>query len=221
MTEQTRSVGRVRPATASTAVAVGSLVAVVVGVATVGVHGPSASATVPTSASASASASVPRPSAADCGSDDAREADIRTPASPASRVSKAYGALKNDPKPAPKPAPRPVAAVIVYAKGQLGKPYRWGGVGPRGFDSAGLVMRAWGAAGVNLPRSSWEQSLAGTPTTRSGLVPGDIVLSHRGAHVVLYIGGGRVIHAPRPGTRVTIAPLPPSSQVVAYRHIGS
>ncbi|MEU5029098.1 C40 family peptidase [Streptomyces milbemycinicus] len=219
MTEQTRSVGRVRPATASTAVAVGSLVAVVVGVATVGVHGPSASAsaTVPTSASAS----VPRPSAADCGSDDAREADIRTPASTASRVSKAYGAPKNDPKPAPKPAPRPVAAVIVYAKGQLGKPYRWGGVGPRGFDSAGLVMRAWGAAGVNLPRSSWEQSLAGTPTTRSGLVPGDIVLSHRGAHVVLYIGGGRVIHAPRPGTRVTIAPLPPSSQVVAYRHIGS
>ncbi|MFK4269586.1 NlpC/P60 family protein [Streptomyces milbemycinicus] len=139
MTEQTRSVGRVRPATASTAVAVGSLVAVVVGVATVGVHGPSASATVPTSASAS----VPRPSAADCGSDDAREADIRTPASPASRVSKAYGAPKNDPK----PAPRPVAAVIVYAKGQLGKPYRWGGVGPRGFDSAGLVMRAWGPPG--------------------------------------------------------------------------
>ncbi|WP_143675819.1 MULTISPECIES: C40 family peptidase [Streptomyces] len=218
MTEQTRSVGRVRPATASTAVAVGSLVAVVVGVATVGVHGPTA--TLSASASASASASTPRLSAADCGSDDAREADIRTPASPASpasRVSKAYGA----PKTAPKTAPRPVAAVIVYAKGQLGKPYRWGGVGPRGFDSAGLVMRAWGAAGVNLPRSSWEQSLAGTPTTRSGLVPGDIVLSHRGAHVVLYIGGGRVIHAPRPGTRVTIAPLPPSSQVVAYRHIGS
>ncbi|MDX3228384.1 hypothetical protein [Streptomyces sp. ME19-01-6] len=87
--------------------------------------------------------------------------------------------------------------------------------------STAAVLSPTSAPRPVLPRGSWEQSRAGTPTTRSGLVPGDIVLSDRGGHVVLHIGGGRVIHAPRPGTRVTIAPLPPSSQVVAYRHIGS
>ncbi|MGW7362504.1 hypothetical protein ACWGI8_03555 [Streptomyces sp. NPDC054841] len=44
-----------------------------------------------------------------------------------------------------------------------------------------------------------------------------------GGHVQLCIGNGngKVVHAPRPGSTVTIAPLPPSSQVVAYRHISA
>ncbi|MFI2764310.1 NlpC/P60 family protein [Streptomyces echinatus] len=120
-----------------------------------------------------------------------------------------------------KPAKSSAAnAAITYARHQLGKPYVWGGTGPGSFDCSGLVMRAWQAAGVTLPRTTWGQIHAGTATTRSRLVPGDLVLSYGGGHVGLYIGNGRVIHAPRPGTVVTVAPLPNSARVVAYRHIG-
>ncbi|MFG2291014.1 NlpC/P60 family protein [Streptomyces sp. NPDC048595] len=117
-----------------------------------------------------------------------------------------------------KPTKSAVSA-LAYARAQLGKPYVWGGVGPGGFDCSGLVMRAWQAAGVTLPRTTWGQIHAGTATTRSGLVPGDLVLSYGGGHVGLYIGDGQVIHAPRPGTVVTVAPLPDSAHVMAYRHI--
>ncbi|GAA3484811.1 C40 family peptidase [Streptomyces yanii] len=109
--------------------------------------------------------------------------------------------------------------VITYARAQLGKPYIWGGTGPRGFDCSGLVMRAWLAAGVKLPRTTWGQIHAGAATSRARLVPGDLVLSYGGGHVGLYIGNGKVIHAPRPGSTVTVAPLPDRGKVVAYRHI--
>ncbi|MEE4422436.1 C40 family peptidase [Streptomyces bugieae] len=128
-------------------------------------------------------------------------------------------------QPATTPTARPArptrsaAGAVAYARAQLGKPYVWGGAGPRGFDCSGLVMRAWQAAGVTLPRTTWGQIHAGTATTRSRLVPGDLVLSYGGGHVGLYIGDGQVIHAPRPGTVVTVAPLPDLAHVVAYRHI--
>ncbi|MEU5638953.1 NlpC/P60 family protein [Streptomyces milbemycinicus] len=136
-------------------------------------------------------------------------------------------ARKSAEKPAEKPAQKPAkkhsegraTKAIAYARAQLGKPYIWGGAGPRGFDCSGLVMRAWQSAGVTLPRTTWSQIHAGTATTRGRLVPGDLVLSYGGGHVGLYIGGGRVIHAPRPGATVTIASLPDPGNVVAYRHI--
>ncbi|WP_318216632.1 NlpC/P60 family protein [Streptomyces sp. SCL15-6] len=131
-----------------------------------------------------------------------------------------------DAQPSPRSTHEPAAGaksapdtVIAYAKNQLGKPYVWGGTGPRGFDCSGLVMRAWETAGVKLPRTTWGQIRAGSATTRGRLVPGDLVLSYGGGHVGLYIGKGRVIHAPRPGTTVTVAPLPAPGDVVAYRHI--
>ncbi|MER6015979.1 NlpC/P60 family protein [Streptomyces bluensis] len=119
-------------------------------------------------------------------------------------------------EPAAKPAP---STVIAYARAQLGKPYVWGGTGPRGFDCSGLVMRAWQQAGVKLPRTTWGQVGAGTPTTRGKLVPGDLVISYGGGHVQLYIGDGKVIHAPRSGRTVTVAPLTDPSDVLSYRHI--
>lgn len=120
---------------------------------------------------------------------------------------------------APAPGTGQGAKAVAYAKEQLGKPYSWGGVGPRGFDCSGLVMRAWQKAGVTLPRTTWQQTGAGRAATRSTLIPGDLVLSNGGGHVALYLGKGKVIHAPRPGTTVTIAPLPPQSQITAYRHV--
>ncbi|MFD7291109.1 C40 family peptidase [Streptomyces sp. NPDC059863] len=111
------------------------------------------------------------------------------------------------------------AEAIGYARAQLGKPYAWGGTGPRGYDCSGLVMRAWAAAGVDLPRTTWSQRHAGKATTRAGLVPGDLIISNNGGHVQLYIGDGKVIHAPGTGRTVTTTQLPNPSTVVSYRHI--
>ncbi|WP_405807738.1 hypothetical protein OG729_21840 [Streptomyces sp. NBC_00210] len=60
---------------------------------------------------------------------------------------------------------------------------------------------------------------AGEVTTRARLVPGDLVISYGGGHVALYIGDGKVSHAPRPGRTVTVASLAAPSSVVGYRHI--
>ncbi|TXL84565.1 peptidoglycan endopeptidase [Streptomyces sp. IB2014 016-6] len=125
--------------------------------------------------------------------------------------------MKKDPKKeAPKSRAKPVVA---FARAQLGKPYVWGGTGPRGYDCSGLVMRAWEKAGVQLPRTTWGQVKAGRATTRGKLVPGDLIISNNGGHVQLYIGDGKVIHAPGKGRTVTTAPLPDPSGVDSYRHI--
>lgn len=129
---------------------------------------------------------------------------------------------KSDPpkKKTPKEAPRSGAkAAVAFARAQLGKLYVWGGTGPNGYDCSGLVMRAWEKAGVKLPRTTWGQVKAGKPTTRDELVPGDLIISNNGGHVQLYVGDGKVIHAPGKGRTVTTAPLPNHSGVVAYRHI--
>ncbi|MFD5899837.1 NlpC/P60 family protein [Streptomyces sp. NPDC060366] len=124
---------------------------------------------------------------------------------------------KKDPK---KEAPKSGAkAVVAFARAQLGKPYVWGGTGPNGFDCSGLVMRAWEKAGVQLPRTTWGQVKAGKATTRDELVPGDLIISNNGGHVQLYIGDGKVIHAPGKGRSITTAPLPDHSGVDSYRHI--
>ena len=50
-----------------------------------------------------------------------------------------------------------VATAVSYAEEQLGKPYLWGGTGPAAYDCSGLVMMAYRAAGVNIPRTSQDQ----------------------------------------------------------------
>ncbi|GAA3475557.1 C40 family peptidase [Streptomyces yanii] len=143
-----------------------------------------------------------------------------------STAAEPRGGASHWPSPAPQKTGTPDkrhakggAAAVAFARAQLGKPYVWGGTGPRGFDCSGLVMRAWQKAGVQLPRTTWGQIHAGTATSRPRLVPGDLVLSYGAGHVGLYIGDGKVIHAPRPGRTVTVAPLADPSDVVSYRHI--
>ncbi|WP_329493906.1 NlpC/P60 family protein [Kitasatospora herbaricolor] len=117
-------------------------------------------------------------------------------------------------------AGRGAAAAVAYARAQLGKPYRWGASGPDAFDCSGLVMRAWQAAGAGLPRTTWDMVRAGKRVGRAALVPGDLVITNGGAHVQLYIGDGKVVHAPGTGKHVTVAALPAAGKVLAYRHVG-
>ncbi|MFK0210077.1 NlpC/P60 family protein [Streptomyces sp. NPDC090298] len=100
------------------------------------------------------------------------------------------------------------AAAISFARAQLGKPYVWGATGPSAYDCSGLTQAAWRAAGVTLPRTTYTQINAGQRVPRSQLAPGDLVFFYSGiSHVGLYIGGGQMIHAPRPGAPVRVAPI--------------
>jgi cell wall-associated NlpC family hydrolase len=100
------------------------------------------------------------------------------------------------------------AAAIAYAYSKLGSPYVWGATGPDAFDCSGLVQAAYRSAGVSLPRTTYAQIDAGRRVSRSELRPGDLVFFYSGiSHVGLYIGNGRMIHAPNPSAPVRIAPI--------------
>jgi cell wall-associated NlpC family hydrolase len=95
-------------------------------------------------------------------------------------------------------------AAIDFASAQLGKPYIYGGVGPKGYDCSGLVMKSFAAAGISLPRVVGPQYAASRPISMSELKPGDIVFYGDMSHDGIYIGNGKVIHAPRPGKNVEV-----------------
>ncbi|MGZ2358702.1 NlpC/P60 family protein [Streptomyces sp. 372A] len=100
------------------------------------------------------------------------------------------------------------AQAVAFAYSALGKPYVWGATGPHSFDCSGLTQAAWRAAGFSLPRTTYTQINAGQRIPRSQLAPGDLVFFYSGvSHVGLYIGNGRMIHAPRPGAPVRVAPI--------------
>ncbi len=92
---------------------------------------------------------------------------------------------------------------IAFARAQIGKPYVWGATGPGSYDCSGLTQAAWKAAGVGLPRTTYDQVDAGTTVPVSQAQPGDLVFFYDDVtHVGIYIGNGMMIHAPKPGTYV-------------------
>ncbi|MGV9282569.1 NlpC/P60 family protein [Streptomyces sp. NPDC003730] len=92
---------------------------------------------------------------------------------------------------------------IAFARAQIGKPYVWGATGPGSYDCSGLTQAAWKAAGVSLPRVTYDQVDAGTTVPVSQAQPGDLVFFYDDiSHVGLYIGDGMMIHAPKPGAYV-------------------
>lgn len=98
------------------------------------------------------------------------------------------------------------SSVVAYAKQFIGTKYTYGGSSPStGFDCSGFTSYVYRNFGVSLPRTSGGQSGAGTPVSRSNLAVGDLVIYS--GHVAIYVGGGQVIHAPRPGKSVCIVPL--------------
>ncbi|MGW3163319.1 bifunctional lytic transglycosylase/C40 family peptidase [Streptomyces sp. NPDC001142] len=129
------------------------------------------------------------------------------------------------------PAGKGAARAISAAKTALGTWYRWGGTcvmpyeGAGGCDCSSLTKMAWAAAGVNLPRVTYDQVHAGTAVESiSQLAPGDLLFSVPGGsgpeHVGMYIGGGQVIDAPHTGAQVRIKPLSYwKPQIIAMRHI--
>jgi cell wall-associated NlpC family hydrolase len=66
-------------------------------------------------------------------------------------------------------------------------------------------MRAYQSAGVSLPHSSAAQSRMGKKVPLNQLKPGDLLFYGRPvSHVGIYLGGGKMVHAPRSGSRVKV-----------------
>ncbi|HKD99279.1 MAG TPA: C40 family peptidase [Micromonosporaceae bacterium] len=100
----------------------------------------------------------------------------------------------------------PAAVAVAVACSEIGKPYVWAAVGPKSFDCSGLVVYAWGKAGVKLRHFTGWQWHDATPITASQLQPGDLVFYFRTHHhVAIYVGGGWVVNAPHTGDVVRMA----------------
>jgi cell wall-associated NlpC family hydrolase len=92
---------------------------------------------------------------------------------------------------------------VRFAYAQLGKPYEWGGSGPSGYDCSGLTSSAWRAAGISLPHNARAQYGAVAHISRGALRPGDLVFYYGDIHhVALFVGDGKIIHAPQQGERI-------------------
>ncbi|MFE9173527.1 NlpC/P60 family protein [Streptomyces kebangsaanensis] len=113
---------------------------------------------------------------------------------------------------------RQAAAAISYAQSKLGTPYLWGGNGTADqggrFDCSGLTKAAYESVGITLPRVANDQYNAGPHPKRDELLPGDLVFfsddptdARAIRHVGIYVGGGYMIDAPRPGAVIRFDPV--------------
>jgi cell wall-associated NlpC family hydrolase len=101
---------------------------------------------------------------------------------------------------------RPAGRAAQQAARLIGKPYRYGGSTPAGFDCSGLVQFSFRQAGIKLPRSTEEQRRASRPVRDSNLQPGDLLFfdqeGKKNSHVGIYVGRGQFVHAPSSGKQV-------------------
>jgi cell wall-associated NlpC family hydrolase len=105
-------------------------------------------------------------------------------------------------------------AAIAFALGEQGKPYVWGATGPDSYDCSGLMLRAYEAAGVTLPRVSRDQYKAGAMLPVEEAQPGDLLFwaydpSNPSTihHVAMYLGDGRIVEAQQTGVPVHTRPV--------------
>lgn len=101
--------------------------------------------------------------------------------------------------------------IVLDALGQVGRPYRYGGSTPEGFDCSGLVQYVFAQSGIALPRTTREQHAAGAGIDVDDIEPGDLLFYRfeggKVDHVAIYLGDGEAIHAPARGRAVIVAAI--------------
>ncbi|MGQ0697846.1 MAG: C40 family peptidase [Panacagrimonas sp.] len=113
-----------------------------------------------------------------------------------------------------KPTPETDAlrrGIVLDALGQIGRPYRFGGTTPDGFDCSGLVQYVFAQQGLKVPRTTREQHKSGEEIDLDEAEPGDLLFysfNRSGIdHVAVYLGDGQAVHAPSTGKQVIVAPV--------------
>lgn len=95
---------------------------------------------------------------------------------------------------------------VAVAREMIGRPYRYAGDTPAGFDCSGLVRYSYGRAGISMPRATPAQRNTTRLISVRSLRPGDLLFfdqeGKKASHVGLYLGDGRFVHAPSSGGRV-------------------
>jgi cell wall-associated NlpC family hydrolase len=106
---------------------------------------------------------------------------------------------------------------------EVGVPYQWGGISPAsGFDCSGLVYWAYGRLGIKLSHSSYALYDEGREIPRRRMKPGDLLFFFGLGHVGIYVGHGRMVHAPHSGSRVQVIRLSRyAGKLVGVRRIHS
>ena len=145
------------------------------------------------------------PAQPDTPSEPQTPADPETPSEPQTPAEPEMPSEPQTPAEPETPEENQSAAqqIVSAAYSFLGIPYVWGGTTTAGFDCSGMVQAAHAAAGISIPRVSWDQGAAGVEVSASEALPGDIV--YYGWHVGIYIGNGQMIHAPEEGDVVKIS----------------
>jgi cell wall-associated NlpC family hydrolase len=104
---------------------------------------------------------------------------------------------------------------MAFEKRQIGKPYVWGGTGPKGYDCSGLQMTSYLHAGLSIPRTAAEQYAgAGKHVPLNDAQQGDLLFYASDVtkpstvyHVAMYVGGGQLLDSPQTGENVQTDPL--------------
>ncbi|GAA1758576.1 NlpC/P60 family protein [Nonomuraea bangladeshensis] len=124
----------------------------------------------------------------------------------------------------PPPTPLPFekgtatgARIVEAARLHMGKPYVWGANGPSAFDCSGLVYYVLNQAGIKIgDTTAAGYQASGTPVSTPQ--PGDLVFfGNPAGHVGVYIGDGKMIHAPHAGSTVSIGTVANDGRAVSYR----
>ncbi|MGH3281151.1 MAG: NlpC/P60 family protein [Trebonia sp.] len=121
------------------------------------------------------------------------------------------GTVTTSPISYPGPTGSQADTAVSYAYAKIGDPYVWGATGPSSFDCSGLMYAAWQAAGVTLPRTTYEEWANLPHIPMSDLQPGDLILYNGESHVAMYVGvvngTAYIIDAPHTGADVERIPM--------------
>ena len=121
------------------------------------------------------------------------------------------GAPEAPDRPAVRASDEMARRALEYAREMVGRPYRYAGNTPAGFDCSGLVNYSYAKAGVRLPRDTRSQRRSTVAVPASRLRAGDLLFfdqeGAKASHVGLYVGGGRFVHAPSTGGKVRVDSL--------------
>jgi cell wall-associated NlpC family hydrolase len=136
-------------------------------------------------------------------------ASLTVPQQQAVQTNSIGGNGSTAPTPSPLPTNSDAGKAVAFVYSMLGCPYVYGGTGPchMGYDCSGLVQAAWAAAGVQIPRDTYEDWAALPHVSLSSIEPGDLILYDGIGHVAMYVGGGYIIDAPQTGLDVEKIPM--------------